>query len=228
MANGVRWMVRGGLRIWAAASLVVALAAAAQTDSRLATLSDAPDPAFIRTAATSDHATYRDALAAWRSAEDINAWLGASFRYDAARAMALSETARASGAPVAIVEPDRFFAAPVGVCVDLARFAVSSLREVDANAQAAYLMIEFEPVQVSGQTLRRHWMAVFKREGKFHFFADSKRPGYMAGPYDSVETFLADYGDYRGRRIVGFRLSESYQRRMRTLAPKADRSSGRF
>jgi hypothetical protein len=51
-------------------------------------------------------------LRLWRSAEDVNGWIGAHFEYDTARAMQLSETERNKGDGIAIYAPDAFFAAP--------------------------------------------------------------------------------------------------------------------
>jgi hypothetical protein len=197
-----------------------ALAGAALAASpRLEQLSDAPDPQHVRATGRVADFGYADALQHWQRAEDINAWIGARFEYDRERALALSESARAGQAQrIAILEPEAFYAAPRGVCVDLARFAVSMLRRIDPDAQATYLMIEFEPVQVQGQWLRRHWLAAFRRDGAWWFFADSKRPGHLAGPYDTVEQFLDGYAQYRGRPILSHRLLPSYERRMRTQA----------
>ena len=39
-------------------------------------------------------ASYGESLDLWRGAEDVNAWIGARFQYDMARAMLLSETQR--------------------------------------------------------------------------------------------------------------------------------------
>lgn len=206
------------IRIMLAGALAFAGAGLAATPL-LEQLSDAPDPQHVRTTGRVADFDYADVQRHWHRAEDINAWIGARFEYDRERALALSESARAGQAQrAAILEPEAFYAAPRGVCVDLARFAVSTLRRVDPDAQATYLMIEFEPVQVQGQWLRRHWLAAFRRDGAWWFFADSKRPGHLAGPYDRVEQFLADYAQYRGRPIVGHRLLPSYERRMRTRA----------
>lgn len=185
--------------------------------------SDAPE---ARAALVSDFkaaASYRDALSIWKSADDVNAWIGARFRYDMARAMQLSETQGQRNARLAILEPEDFFAAPSGVCVDLSRFAVETLRSVEPEARPGYLMIEFDPVVIAGNTLRRHWVASFERDARHYFFADSKRPGHIAGPYASVQDFIAEYSQYRGRRIVSFSVTESYERKMRTLAVRQDR-----
>jgi hypothetical protein len=81
-------------------------------------------------------------------------------------------------------------------------------------------MIEFEPVHIQGHTLRLHWLVSFKREGKIYFFADSKRPGHIAGPYDDTPAFINAYEQYRGRKIVAFRELTSYHKQRRTPALK--------
>lgn len=132
--------------------------------------------------------------------------------------MLLSETQRAQKAGPPIYPPAEFFAVPKGICVDLSRFAVETLRAVAPELKARYVMIEFDPVALRGNTLRRHWVAAFERDGKRYFFADSKRPGHIAGPYASTQAYLDDYAKYRGRQIVAFRELESFMRRTKTPA----------
>lgn len=180
--------------------------------------SDAPEAAFALRGPFIDAPTYDEALQRWQSPEDINAWIGARFRYDTDRAMQLSETQRQASGRMPILAPDAFFAAPRGVCVDVARFALETLRTLQPGVQPRYLMIEFDPVSVRGNTLRRHWLVSFERGGQHYFFADSKRPGHIAGPYASVQAFVDEYAHYRGRRIVAFSERESYERRLRTRA----------
>jgi hypothetical protein len=86
-----------------------------------------------------------------------------------------------------------------------------------------YLMIEFEPVKVRGETLRLHWLATFRRDGRVYFAGDSKRPGYVAGPYDSVQAFVDEYAGYRQRKIVAFRETDSFERRQRVPAARTER-----
>lgn len=185
--------------------------------------SDAPEGQRPQVAAFTDVDSYPHALQEWRTAEDVNAWIGARFNYDVSRAMLLSETQRSNSGNLPIYEPQEFFAAPSGVCVDLSRFAVETLRHIDSDAKASYLMIEFAPVTIGGNTLRMHWVASFTRGGKYYFFADSKRPGHIAGPYPSTPEFIDEYSKYRGRQIVAFRELGSYQRKQRTLAPMQSR-----
>jgi hypothetical protein len=210
-------------KLFTAMLLCLACAAQAQQPTRADPLSDAPEAVVAPSTSVIEAASYGQALQRWRGADDINAWIGARFRYDMARALQLSETQRSTGLRLPIHAPTDFFAQPQGVCVDLARFAVETLRTIEPQAQAGYLMIEFDPAVISGQTLRRHWVAHFQRDGRHWFFADSKRPGHIAGPYANTEAFIAEYAAYRGRRIVAARELPSFERQMRTLAKKTTR-----
>jgi hypothetical protein len=183
--------------------------------------SDAPeyprDPTVVFTAA----ASYEHALEVWKTPEDISAWIAANFSYDMARAMRLSETQRARNERLPIHTPSDFFDTKTGVCVDLSRFAVETLRRIDPQSDPKYLMIEFAPIHIGGNVLRLHWLVSFKRDGRVYFFADSKRPGHIAGPYDDTRAFIDDYARYRGRPIMAFRELDSYQKQRRTQAVKS-------
>jgi hypothetical protein len=185
--------------------------------------SDAPESRSTYGGQYTQTASYAETLRLWRGADEVNAWIGARFEYDMSRAMQLSETQRQANGRMPILSPEAFFAAPKGVCVDLSRFAVEALRAIAPEARAAYVMIEFDPVSISGNTLRRHWLASFEKDGKRYFFADSKRPGHMAGPYGSTQEFIAEYAHYRGRQIVSFREAETFERKVRTQAAKQSR-----
>jgi hypothetical protein len=183
--------------------------------------SDAPEgPRSSAAASYAAPQSYREALATWQGAEDVNAWIAARFEYDRARALLLSETQRQRNGQLPIEAPERFFENPQGVCVDLARFAVETLRAVDPASRPTYVMIEFDPLSISGNVLRRHWVVAFERDGRRYVFADSKRPGHVAGPYASLDEFIAAYAAWRGRPIVAFREANTYQRRLRAPADK--------
>lgn len=179
--------------------------------------SDAPEVRVVAAQPVPRHGSYAQALAAWRTPEDLEAWIGAHFAYDRSRALALSESARAAGRAPPIHEPAAFFERPEGICVDLARFAVESLRQAMPGLKPRYLMIEFDPARLSGQVLRRHWIAVVERDGQRWFLADSKRPGTVAGPYPNVEAFVTDYAHYRGRTIVSFAERDGFERATRSV-----------
>jgi hypothetical protein len=80
-----------------------------------------------------------------------------------------------------------------------------------------YLMIEFEPVEIRGNTLRRHWFVTFERNEKLYGFADSNRPGVITGPYDSLEEMVRDYEQYRERKIVDAQQRDSFEKRKKML-----------
>ncbi len=211
------------MRTVIAAFLAVLLPACGSVPEVADSGSDAPEVRVVPTYSFRQASSYGEALKVWRNAGDVNAWIGARFQYDVARALQLSETQRALNGRMPIPSPESFFSAPNGVCVDLSRFAVETLRVVDPETKPAYLMIEFDPVSIRGKTLRRHWVASFRHGGEHYFFADSKRPGHIAGPYASTREFIDEYARYRARKIVSFRELESYERKVRTRATKQNR-----
>lgn len=200
-----------------------ALASCAMVPAAVDSSSDAPEAASVRQTAVGLPASYAEAIGRWRLASEVNTWIGARFEYDFGRAMKLSESQRSLGPRVQTHEPEFFFARPAGVCVDLARFAVETLRAVAPSANATYLMIEFDPAVIAGNTLRRHWLVQFEVDGALYFFADSKRPGHVAGPYSTAQEFIDQYSQYRQRRIVSYRTLESYERKLKKKAAKASR-----
>jgi hypothetical protein len=208
------------MRIVLAVAAAIALAGSSALSTTADPVSDAPEARIADGGRFTQASSYEDTLKLWRSAEDINAWINARFEYDPARAIQLSETQRQKNGRMPILAPEVFFAAPRGVCVDLSRFAIETLRAIDPETHPAYVMIEFDPVSIAGNTLRRHWVASFVRDGQHYYFADSKRPGHVAGPYGSTQEFVDEYAKYRGRRVVSFREVDSYERRARTMAPK--------
>ena len=153
--------------------------------------------------------SYTQALETWKTAEDINKWVAGSFIYDRARAIKLSSNRKKQIKGISIYKPSEFFVTKAGVCVDLARFGVETLKKIDPN----YLMIEFDPIQIHGNTFRLHWLVSFKKDGKKYFFCDSKRPGFLAGPYNNTQVFINEYEQYRNRKIVSHRELESYKKK---------------
>jgi hypothetical protein len=207
------------------AALALALCLGVSCSHAADPLSDAPEDRERAVHNAQDYPSYPQALQSWRTPEDLNAWIGAKFEYDVERSMLLSETQRAQRPGPPIVPPAEFFAAPKGICVDLSRFAVETLRAVAPDLKARYVMIEFDPAVIRGNTLRRHWVVVFERGGQHYFFADSKRPGHIAGPYASTRAYLDDYAKYRSREIVAFRELDTYKRRVRTLGSAINSSN---
>jgi hypothetical protein len=156
--------------------------------------------------------SYHQALGIWKTAEDINKWVADNFIYDRARAIKLASNQRTKNGQTSIYKPSDFFKIKAGVCVDLARFGVETLRIIDPNCDPKYLMIEFEPVVVNGNTFRLHWLVSFKKDGMKYFFCDSKRPGYIAGPYNGTQVFVREYEQFRNQNVVAYKELDSYKK----------------
>lgn len=199
------------------------LAGCAATPELADPASDAPEARRLASGSRDAPATYAEALQTWRTAAEVNDWMGARFEYDLTRALRLSETQRQARGSLPIKAPAEFYAAPRGICVDLARFAVETLRAIDPAAGARYLVIEFDPVTLQGQSLRLHWVATYRSGGQLYVFGDSKRPGHLAGPYASLAQFADEYARYRGRRIVAWRERDSTEKTLRLPASRKPR-----
>ena len=189
--------------------------------------SDAPDSLPDSSVSFKAADSYEHALHVWKTPEDISRWVAANFSYDMRRAMRLSATQRTKNGGFPIYTPSQLFETKGGVCVDLVRFGVETLRSIDPSSDPKYLMIEFARTTLAGNTLRLHWLAAFRRNGQIYFFADSKRPGHIAGPYTDPDDFTRDYEQYRGRKILAFREAESYKKQQHSRARKL-KMSGEF
>jgi hypothetical protein len=183
------------------------------------------EPEIGRDESISDHRidSYTQALGIWKTAEDINRWVASSFTYDRTRAIKLSYNRKNKKKGISIYKPSEFFVTKAGVCVDLARFGVETLKKIDPNSDPNYLMIEFDPIQINGNTFRLHWLVSFKKGGKKYFFCDSKRPGFLAGPYNSTQFFINEYEQYRGRKIVSHRELDFYKKKRKLKSVKGRR-----
>jgi len=180
------------------------------------------EPEYIRssTGVFKAAGSYEHALQVWKTPEDINAWIAANFSYDMERAIQLSESQRAGKERIPIYDPSEFFNIKTGICVDMSRFGVETLRRIDPGSDPKYLMVEFDPIQIRKNMLRRHWLVSFRRNGKTYLFADSKCPGHIAGPYNNMLEFIHEYEQFRGRKIVEFREMQSFRKQRQTQALK--------
>ncbi len=156
--------------------------------------------------------SYQTALENWTTVNDVSMWMGQHFSYDMSRAIALSETNRKNNS-VEIYTPSELFSVKKGICVDLARFGVETLRSLMPQKETKYLMIEFVPIEIDGEIIRKHWLAFYPDGSDYYFFADSKRPGYISGPYKQVEDYISEYSKYRQRKIVSSMELDSYKKK---------------
>ena len=183
----------------------------AQTiDGQLKKLSDASIDSIVHQPDTS-LISYEEALQQWKTISDVNIWMKDNFRYDFERAKQLSENS-SSREKTNIYTPVELYQTKKGVCIDLSRFMVETINIIDTSIHIQYLMIEFEPIIISGSIIRKHWMTVYQDSLDYYILADSKRPGYIAGPYKSVDNFIENYQVFRSRKIVSWKFLSSYKK----------------
>ena len=197
--------------------LLMALPAASSADPAPSFLSDAPEEPSRAAIPFTDAPSYGAALKLWKAPEDVSAWIGNKFVYDMDRAKQFTLSSRDESRAEAVMSPSQLFERRRGVCVDLARFGVETVSQVAPNLSSRYLRVEFEPLTIGGSTFRFHWLALFAHNGELYFFADSKRPGLIAGPYTSTADFITDYERYRQRKIVAFQELDTYRRKAKAV-----------
>ncbi len=155
--------------------------------------------------------SYQEALTIWKSVEDIHDWMGNNFTYDMERARLLSNNNKVRGM-TSILSPEELYGIKKGVCLDISRFAYETTQTIQPSIDIWYLKIAFEPVIINGNKFVNHWLVAYKKDEEYYFFADSKRPEKIVGPYDTVEAFISEYEKFRKREIKSFSLRDSYKK----------------
>jgi len=185
----------------------------AQTvDRQLKKLSDESTDSIPRQSVTSELLSYEKVLQQWKTVSDVTNWIEENFRYDIERAKQLAENSSIRE-KTNIYSPVELYQAKKGVCIDLSRFAVETINLIDTSKHIQYLMVEFEPIVIDGRIIKKHWMAVYQDSSGYYFIADSKRPGHIAGSYENVDNFIAEYQTFRDRKIVSWKVLTSYEKK---------------
>lgn len=194
---------------------------AQQSKTEIQKLSDAPEKNTRKS--DKDTTQYLETIGRWKSIEHINQWIGQNFHYDMSRAIALGSK-RNEDPKTTIFTPEEFFKVKSGICVDLSRFAFETLKKVDPEVEAYYLMIDFEPIEIQGSIIRKHWVLAYKLKDQFYITADSKVPGTISGPYDTIQDFITGYEKFRERKIERFKLLNDYKKTQKERLVKNQRS----
>lgn len=184
---------------------------------------DAPGSCRVKNGTATEKDSFAETIKGWDSVEDLNAWIGANFEYDRRRMKLFGQDVPQALRP-SVYEPDQLLEKKSAVCFDLSRFAFEALKGMPLQEpvqDAKYVMIKFEPKNIDGAVIGKHWMVSYKRDGKFYFTADSRCPGRVYGPYDSVEKFQACYAGFRGRDIQSLELRDTYRPTRKQLRRKS-------
>jgi hypothetical protein len=202
--------------------LTVFLSETKAQSSQIKKLSDASIDPVSNHSGAANPADYTTVVQQWKTVYDVNTWIKENFRYDFTRAKQLAENS-AEREKTGIFSPAELYRVKKGVCIDLCRFAVETINIIDTAKHVQYLMIEFEPVLIDSSIIKKHWLAVYHDSSGYYLLADSKRPGYIAGPYIQVADFIAEYQSFRERKIVSWKVLMSYQKKQKQKAVKQDR-----
>jgi hypothetical protein len=188
-------------------------------DPRLKKLSDSPTDSIRPLTSDPGQVPYEKAIQNWKTISDVNNWIKANFRYEMERAKQLANNS-SERENISILTPSEFYERKTGICVDLSRFAVETINHMDPSKRMQYLMIDFEPIVIDGKVLTKHWMAVYQDTSGYYTLADSKRPGYIAGPYKNMSAFITEYETFRNRKIITWQVLAGYGKNKKTMQKK--------
>jgi len=157
--------------------------------------------------------SFDEAVASWKSYEDVGTWLNSNFYFDKSRQSTIQKRLKAQGPPGLLVRaPEKLFKSREGYCADAANFAIKALNKIDPSYNARWVFIS----NAAGRP--NHWVAAFDYNDKLYImdYGAGKKWSAMTGihgPFDSLEgyrDFLASLslpsfavGDVQFREIPG-------------------------
>jgi len=137
--------------------------------------------------------SYEDAIAGWKSYEDVASWLSNNFTFEESRQKQIAKRLKQQGPsgllvrdPAALYEGNHS-----GYCADSAGFAITSLNKINPAYNARWVFIRNDAGRPN------HWVAAFDYLGKLYIMdygAGSKWKAMQGvhGPYGSLD----EYKDY--------------------------------
>jgi hypothetical protein len=135
---------------------------------------------------------YEDAVAGWKSYEEVESWLSRNFTFDKSRQKQIARRLKQQGPsgllvrnPAVLYESNHR-----GYCADSANFTIDSLNKIDPAYNARWVFIWNEAGRPN------HWVAGFDYKGKLYImdYGTGKKWKAMQGvhgPYDSLDDYRA-------------------------------------
>lgn len=188
--------------------------------------SDQPGACRVTSGEAKQSGSFTESVQRWTSIQELNNWIGHNFIYDKERMARFGQNVSASEKGQ-VYSPEELFNGRSGVCFDLSRFSYEALTQMplaEKIESLKYVKIKFEPIEINGAKIRMHWLIAYQFAGKFYFTADSRCPGRLYGPYDSVEKFQECYAAFRGRKIESLELVDTYKKRLAKKKLKTSRT----
>jgi hypothetical protein len=150
--------------------------------------------------------SYEEAIAEWKSYQDVANWLDTNFSFDKDRQKQISILLKKEGpSGVLVRNPATLYEGnKSGYCADSANFAMKSLNKIDPAYNARWVYIK------NDKGSPNHWVTAFDLDKKLYImdFGTGEKWQEMQGihgPYDSLD----EYRDYLASlRLSGFKAGE--------------------
>jgi hypothetical protein len=138
--------------------------------------------------ATAD--SYEDAVASWKSHEDVAKWLKSNFSFDKSRQKKIGKRLKQQGPsgllvrnPATLYEDNSR-----GYCADSANFSIHTLNKINPSYNARWVFIW------NNAGRPNHWVAAFDYDGKLYIMDYGTGEKWeemqgMHGPYNSLDEY---------------------------------------
>lgn len=134
--------------------------------------------------------SYEEAIANWKSHEDVARWLNSNFSFEKSRQKQISKRLKQQGPSGLLVRnPAKLYEdSHRGFCADSANFAIQSLNKISPSYNARWVFIWNDAGRPN------HWVAAFDYEEKLYImdYGTGKKWKAMQGvhgPYDSLDQY---------------------------------------
>ena len=138
--------------------------------------------------ATAD--SYEDAVASWKSHEDVAKWLKNNFSFEKSRQKKIAKRLRQQGSSGLLVRnPAKLYEDNNrGYCADSANFSIQSLNKINPSYNARWVFIWNDAGRPN------HWVAAFDYDGKLYImdYGTGEKWEEMQGvhgPYNSLDEY---------------------------------------
>lgn len=133
--------------------------------------------------------SYQDAVADWKSHNDVANWLESNFSFQKSRQKQIGKRLRAKGPSGLLVRnPDKFYKNSSGYCADSANFAITTLNNINPAYNARWVFIW------NNAGRPNHWVAAFDYAGRLYImdYGTGRKWRDMQGvhgPYTSLDEY---------------------------------------
>lgn len=135
--------------------------------------------------------SYQEAVASWKTPEDVGNWLKRNFSFDTSRQHQIVSRVKKDGQlGLRARDPEKLYQSREGYCVDAAYFSLDALNKIDPSYNARWVFVW------NDEGSPHHWVTAFDYEDKLYIMDYGTGHNWepmqgVHGPYDSLDDYYA-------------------------------------